>query len=73
MGFWAGSLALIVLYVAVQPGTASKTQAGGNALVELMKRALSPDVPAIPDRSQPKSIGKLLPWAGGAGGRAKPN
>ena len=47
-GFLVGSLALIVLYVAVQPGTAGAAQAGGNVLVAGLRRALSADVAGIP-------------------------
>ena len=49
-GFLLGSLALIVLYVVVQPGTAKAAQAGGNVLVEGLRRALSADVAGIPAR-----------------------
>jgi hypothetical protein len=48
-GFVVGSLALIVLYVVVQPGTADKAATGGNVLVSLLRRALSPQVAGIPN------------------------
>lgn len=49
-GFLTGSLALIVLYVAVQPGTAAKAETGSNVLVQLLNRALSPQVAGLPQR-----------------------
>lgn len=51
-GFLAGSLALIVLYVAVQPGNAAKAQTGSNTLVSLLRRALSPQVAGVPNRAR---------------------
>lgn len=70
-GFLAGSLILIAIYVGLQPGSADKATQGGNALMALIRRGLAPDVAGIPDRSQPKSIARLLPPPSGAGGRAK--
>jgi hypothetical protein len=46
-GFFAGSLGLIVLWVVVQPGTTNKLVTGNNALMNLFRRALSGEVPAI--------------------------
>jgi hypothetical protein len=57
-GFLAGSLALIVLYVAVQPGTASKAQTGGNVLVGLLRRALSPQIAGLPNHGPAATLGK---------------
>lgn len=48
-GFVAGSLALIVLYVVVQPGAADKAATGGNVLVSMLRRALSPQVAGLPN------------------------
>ncbi len=47
-GFAFGSFALIVLYVAVQPGTAGAAAKGSNVLVAGLRRLLSPDVAGIP-------------------------
>jgi len=49
-GFVVGSLALVVLYVGLQPGVARTAEAGGNVLVEGMRRLLSGDVAGIPQR-----------------------
>ena len=51
-GFLVGSMALIVLYVAVQPGTADKLGLGSNAVIALIRRGLSPQVAGIPDKSK---------------------
>lgn len=51
-GFLLGSLTLIAIYVVVQPGTADKLGIGGNTLVALMRRAMSPNVAGIPDKSK---------------------
>lgn len=48
-GFIAGSLALIALEVFTSRGAVSAAEAGGNALVRMLRRAMSPDVPLIPD------------------------
>jgi hypothetical protein len=50
VGFFTGSLALIVLYVALQPGSARAAEAGGGVVVEALRRALSPDVAGVPQR-----------------------
>lgn len=49
-GFLLGSLALIVLYTALQPGSAKAAAAGGGVLVSGLRRFLSPDVAGIPQR-----------------------
>jgi hypothetical protein len=49
-GFLAGSFALIVLWVAVQPGSAQKAAVGSDALVALVHHALSPQIAGIPQR-----------------------
>jgi hypothetical protein len=48
-GFIAGSLALIALEVLTRRGAVSGVEAGGNALVRILDRAMSPDVPLIPN------------------------
>lgn len=73
MGFLFGSLVLIAIEVGLQPGVADKAVQGGGAVTALIKRALSPDVAGIPDKSQPKVIARKLPPPAGAGGKAKPN
>lgn len=49
-GFVVGSLALIVLYVVVQPGSASKLSTGSNVLSSSFARLLSPDAAGVPQR-----------------------
>lgn len=49
-GILGGSLALIMLYVALQPNSANAAQAGGNALAAGARRLLSPNVAGIPQR-----------------------
>lgn len=48
--FALGSLALVVLYVAVQPNTGRAAEAGSNVLVNGLRRLLSADVAGIPQR-----------------------
>lgn len=67
-GFLVGSLALIVLYVAVQPGSAAKAQTGSNVLVSTLRRALSPQVAGLPNRAKPAPP---PPAQGGSGGGGK--
>lgn len=55
-GFVVGSLVLIVLYVALKPGSAAAVEVGGNVVVDGLRRALSPDVAGLPQRGGP--IGK---------------
>jgi hypothetical protein len=50
--FIAGSLALIALWVAVQPDTANKIGIANSALIVAVRRLLSPDVAGVPDRSK---------------------
>jgi hypothetical protein len=59
-GFITGSLALVVLYVFLQPGSTNKLVTGNNALMTMFRRALSGDVAAIPnkhDKAVPKKSG----------------
>lgn len=69
-GFVAGSLVLIVLYVALQPGTADKAEQGGNVLVGMLRRALSPEVAGVPDKASTTALikKKSQPRGGGGGG-----
>lgn len=63
-GVLAGSLALIVLYVVVQPGASSKVEQGGNVITKLFRRALSPGVAGVPQRAAAKpaaGTGKQFP------------
>ncbi len=78
-GFVTGSLALIVLYVVVQPGPSQKLGIAGNVVVELLKRGFSPDVAGIPDfstRGASKADAKLIDNSGsgasGGGGGGTP-
>lgn len=68
-GFIAGSLALIVLYVVVQPGAAARAATGGGVLVDLLQRAISPQVAAIHDRSNVKKDLAQSSTVGAAGGQ----
>ena len=70
-GFLAGSLALIVLYVVVQPGTAGKAATGGTVLVSALRRALSPQVAGVPNRGQPTATWHAPPSTGGGAGGGK--
>lgn len=56
-GFVAGTLVLIVLDVLVQPQVSGQVAAGGNLLVALLQRALSPSVAGVPDRSGTSGAG----------------
>jgi len=56
-GFLAGSLALIVIYVVVQPGASGKVESGGNALVQLTRRLFSPQVAGIGDHTKTTDTG----------------
>lgn len=51
-GFLVGSLGLIVLYVALQPNSASTVEKGSNVLTALLRRGLSADVAGIPARKK---------------------
>ncbi len=74
-GFLVGSFALIVVYVAVQPGSAAAATAGGNVLVSALRRLLSGDVAGVPQRKgavKGKSTGSTIAGAGGSlGGGAR--
>lgn len=49
-GFVIGSIALIAVYVAVQPTSAKAAQQGGAWFVSGLRRLLSPDVAGVPQR-----------------------
>lgn len=72
-GFLAGSLALIVLYVALQPGTANKADTASGVLVSGIRHLLSGDFAAVPDRGAQRNIGRTTttsapaPSTGGSG------
>jgi hypothetical protein len=69
-GFITGSLVLIVLHTAL---TSKYLIESTNVFAELLKRGLSPDVPAIPDLRKSgssgsnKSSSKAGKWEGSAG------
>jgi hypothetical protein len=48
-----GSLLLVGLEVLVQPAASEKVATGGNVLVRLLQRSLSPGVAGVPDRRVP--------------------
>ena len=49
-GFLVGTLALVAVYVFVQPNAANVATTGGNAIVQGLRRLLSADVAGIPQR-----------------------
>jgi len=67
-GFLVGYLGLVALSVAVSPGGSTKTSGLFGWASTVIDRALSPDVPAIPDRSASTGGGQA---AGAAAGAAK--
>lgn len=48
-GFLAGSLALIALYVLVQPGVAEKVEQASGLSLSTFRRALSPQSAGVPN------------------------
>lgn len=67
-GFITGSLALIVLYVVVQPGPSQKLGLASNTLVASMRRLFEPDVAGIGDHSGfTTSITPINPSTSGGG------
>ena len=52
---FGGGLALIALYMALQPPAASGIAAGGGALATFMRHLSSPSVGAIPDLTKTKA------------------
>lgn len=67
-GFLTGSLALIVLYVVVQPGVASKTEQGGNILIAGAKSLFEPGRAGIGNHAQPSAKATLKDNTTGSGG-----
>lgn len=75
-GFLVGTLVLVGFDVLIQPNASGQVVAGGNVLVSLLRRLLSPDVAGIPDRRDPTvnpnaavQVGPLV--AAGAAGAIK--
>jgi hypothetical protein len=67
-GFLVGSLALVVLYVLVQPGTAAKADTASGVVTTALKHLLSGDFAAIPDRSgTQRKFSKTLTTSTGTG------
>lgn len=68
-GFVLGTMTLIVLEALLQPGAAEAAGQGGNVLVGLLQRLLSPQVAGIPNVAHvqlPMTLGrKLAPNSGG--------
>lgn len=58
-GFVAGSLVLIVIYVATQQGASTKTETASRWSVEVLRRLTSPDVAGIGDHSKPSSDARI--------------
>lgn len=63
-GFATGSLALIALYVIVQPGASDRAGQASSWLQQGMRRWLASDVAGVPDRTK-KSRPASTPAAGG--------
>jgi len=59
-----GSLTLIVLQVALQPGSTDKLVAGNNAVATLFRRVLSGEVAGIPNKAS-KTVGASTTGTGG--------
>jgi hypothetical protein len=55
-GFVAGSVVLIVMYVAFQPGGARAAEQGSNWAVAGLRRLLGSDVAGVPNKAAP--VGK---------------
>lgn len=74
-GVALGSLALVVLYVAAQPGTGQKAATGGNLLVAGFRAMFDPGRAGIANHANPTSSGSLHPTTpnGGAGGGGTPH
>ncbi|HET6215347.1 MAG TPA: hypothetical protein VFE14_20950 [Micromonosporaceae bacterium] len=71
-GFLAGSLVLIVLYVLVQPGAASKVESASGLSLTALRHALSPEVAGISNRAARAKPGQAVgPGAGIGGGAAR--
>ncbi len=72
-GFLAGTLALSVVYVLLQSGSARRLEQGGNALVHGMRKLFDPTVAGIGDHTKErKSTNTISPatiygYGGGAG------
>lgn len=67
-GFAAGTLALVVLQVALKDGTAAAATAGSNVLVKGLRRLFSPEVAGVPQRNAAvtgSAHGRFVPGAGG--------
>lgn len=60
-GFVGGSLALIIMYVILQPGSTERLVAGNNALMNTFRRALSGEVPAIPAKKKKSLYQQIVP------------
>lgn len=64
-GFVVGSLALIVLYVVVQPGSANKVDTASGWLQQGMRRWLASSVAGVPDRTKKRATAQPTPSANG--------
>lgn len=54
-GFLSGTLALIVLYVVVQPGASAKADTASGWAQQGMRRWLASNVAGVPDRSKKRA------------------
>lgn len=72
-GFLGGSLGLIVLYVILQPGSTDRLVAGNNALMNAFRRALSGEVPAIPNKAKGKLPNIIPTLPGSTTGTTQPH
>jgi cell division septation protein DedD len=56
-GFLAGTLTLVAIYVVVQPNASRRTGEASNAIVDGMRRLMSPQVAGIGDHSKTTPTG----------------
>jgi hypothetical protein len=69
-GFTAGTMTLVVIYVVVQPGTATKIGLGGNIVVASLRSWGDPGRAGIGNHTQPTTQNTLTnppPTSGGGG------
>lgn len=64
-GFFAGTLALVVLQTLLKPGSASQVSAGAGTLASVFTRLLSPSVPGLPQSKAAKAATAAAPAAPG--------
>lgn len=75
IGFLAGSLVLIGVYVLVQDGTSGRVDQASNVIVALLRRVMSPDAAGIANhtKASAKATVNSPPTAAGGGGGRPPS